>query len=193
MKASVASLLASALFSLNGLAQDYARWHLPEGARVRLGEGAVSGITYSPDGDRIAVANSLVVWLYDAETLKEKALLIGHPGRVKSVAFSRDGGMLASGGDEEDMTVQLWNAKTGEHLLTLMGHSCKVSSVVFSSNGKTLASASWDETVQLWDTETGEHLRTLPGHTGLVESVAFSPDGRSVASAGSQRDGSVRM
>ena len=193
MKVTVTSFIVLALFTLNSFAQEYTRWHLPEGARARLGKGTVNGITYSPDGARIAVATTIGIWLYDAETFKEEALLIGHPGRVKSVAFSQDGGMLASGGEGEDMTVQLWNATTGEHLRTLTGHTEKVSSVAFSPDGKTLASASWDETVRLWNTETGEHLRTLKGHTGLVDSIAFSPDGSTIASTGGYRDETVRL
>ena len=35
----------------NAFAQDYTTWNLPEGAKVRLGKGAVSGnVEYSPDG-----------------------------------------------------------------------------------------------------------------------------------------------
>ena len=193
MKATAMSLIVLAVYTVNSFAQEYTRWHLPEDARVRLGKGAVNGITFSPDGARIAVATTIGIWLYDAETFKEEALLIGHPGRVKSVAFSKDGEMLASGGEGEDRTVQLWNATTNEHLRTLTGHTEKVSSVAFSPDGKTLASASWDETVRLWNTETGEHLRTLSGHTGLVDSIAFSPDGSTIASNSGYRDETVRL
>ena len=193
MKVTVTLLIVLALFTLNSFAQDYTRWHLPEGARARLGKGTVNGITYSPDGARIAVETTIGIWLYDAETFKEEALLIGHPGWVTSVAFSLDGEMLASGGDFGDMTVQLWNATSGEHLRTLTGHTEKVSSVAFSPDGKTLASGSWDDTVRLWNTETGEHLRTLSGHTGLVDSIAFSPDGSTIASNSGYRDETVRL
>src|SRR5947208_8524880 len=45
----------------------------------------------------------------------------GHLGRVRSVAFSPDGRLLASG--SEDRTIKLWDAATGTNLRTLYGHS----------------------------------------------------------------------
>src|SRR5258705_3148716 len=107
--------------------------------------------------------------------------LQGHSGSVLSVAFSPDGGLLASA--SSDHTIKLWDPQTGEHLRTLEGHSDLVASVAFSADGGLLASASWDHTIKLWDPQTGEHLRTLEGHSYLVRSVAFFPDGGLLASA----------
>ena len=100
LKIGVGVLIILAVFSVNSLAQEYTRWRLPEGATLRLGKGAVNEIAYSPDGTQIAVATSIGVWLYDAETYKETALLAKQEGYVdyaESVAFSLDGEMLAVG------------------------------------------------------------------------------------------------
>ena len=193
MKLTVTLIIVLALFSVNGFAQEYTQWHLPEGARARLGKGAVNGIAYSPDGDRIAVASSVGIWLYDTETYKEMGLLVGHTGRVKSVAFSPDGELLASGGTHYDGAVNLWNAKSGEHLFTLDERLVQVNSFAFSSDSKWLASGNYDDTVRLWDTGTGERLHTLRGHTDQVESVAFSPDDAVIASTGGYEDGTIRL
>src|SRR5258708_10883360 len=107
--------------------------------------------------------------------------LEGHSGMVTSVAFSPDGGLLASASG--DHTIKLWDPQTGEQLRTLEGHSDSVLSVAFSPDGGLLVSASRDDTIKLWDPQTGEHLRTLEGHSHSVESVAFSPDGELLASA----------
>src|SRR5260370_557413 len=107
--------------------------------------------------------------------------LRGHSNSVLSVAFSPDGGLMASA--SFDHTIKLWDPQTGEHLRTLVGHSDSVFSVAFSPDGGLLASASRDETIKLWDPQTGEHLRTLEGHSDLVLSVAFFPDGGLLASA----------
>ena len=181
------SLLLAGLLSLNGLAQEYTRWGLPEGAKFRLGKGNVTRIAYSPDGAQIAVATRIGVWLYDAETYKETALLTREDGWAESVAFSLDGEMLAVGIRAWDAAVHLWDAKTGEHLFTLTGDFRTVNCVAFSPDGKTLASASGGETVRLWDVETGALLRVLHGHPWPVVSVAFSPDGAVIASAGGLR------
>ena len=107
MKITVTLLVLLNLFALNAFAQDYTQWGLPEGAKARLGKGRNTGnIAYSPDGTRLAVVSSIGIWLYDAVTYQEVALLTGHTGGVTSVAYSSDGNTLASG--SSDGTVLLW-------------------------------------------------------------------------------------
>ena len=172
--------LALFAFASNTIAQDSPQWHLPEGVKVRLGKGRINEIAYSPDGDLLAVASFIGIWLYDARTGEELKLLSGHTSSVKSVSFSPDGSTLASG--SLDATVRLWSVETGRHLRTLSGHTSWVYSVSYSPDGLTLASGSFDDTVRLWSVETGRHLRTLSGHASGVYSVSYSPDGLTLAS-----------
>ena len=131
-------LLTLTLLPQSAFAQDYIRWGLPEGATARLGKGEISDISYSPDGARLAVASSIGIWIYDAYTGAEISLFTGHTRPVNSVAFSPDGGTIASG--SSDNTIRLWNAVTGAQVHTLKGHTTEVDSVAFSPDGGTIAS-----------------------------------------------------
>ncbi|KAE8372212.1 hypothetical protein BDV26DRAFT_298071, partial [Aspergillus bertholletiae] len=115
--------------------------------------------------------------------------LEGHSLSVRSVAFSPDGCMLASGSADE--TIKLWDTATGMLRQTLEGHSLSVSSVAFSPDGCTLASGSGDGTIKVWDTATGMLRQTLEGHSFSVSSVAFSPDGCTLASGSD--DGIIKL
>ena len=53
---SLTHLFIAILFLCNSFAQDYTTWHLPEGAKARLGKGEITNVSYSPDGNSIAVA-----------------------------------------------------------------------------------------------------------------------------------------
>ena len=101
-------------------AQDASQWHLPEGAKARLGRGWVTQVEFSPDGTRLAVAGSIGIWIYDARTYQEIALLTGHTATVESISFSKDGKMLASG--IRNRTIRLWDVPKGELRKTLIGH-----------------------------------------------------------------------
>ena len=55
-------MMISTLYLPTGSAQDYRQWHLPDGAKFRLGKGSISNlgervIQFSPDGALLAVAS----------------------------------------------------------------------------------------------------------------------------------------
>ena len=151
------------------------KWHLPEGAKARLGKGKINEIKYSPDGNQRAEASSIGVWIYDLHTGKELALLTGHTGDVLSIAYSPDSLTLVSGG--ADGTIRFWDAHTGNHKFILTEHTESVTVLAFSPDGSQLVSGSADGTVSVWDAHTGDRKSTLTEHSGSITALAFSPDG----------------
>ncbi|KAL4734247.1 putative wd40 protein [Aspergillus similis] len=169
-------------------------WDAKTGLEIRTLEGhsgPVGSVAFSADGLMVASgSNDHSIKLWDAKTGVEirtlkghsswdvkagRKALRGHSSWVRSVAFSPDGLMLASG--SSDGTIKLWDAKAGLEIRTLEGHSDSVRSVAFSADGLMVASGSRDRTIKLWDAKTGLEVRTLEGHSSRVQSVAFSADG----------------
>jgi WD40 repeat protein len=147
---------------------------------TRLGKGVLERTAYAPDGSLLAVASSLGVYLYDAETMNQVQFFETRAW-ANDVAFSPDGVLLAIA--TRDNEIQLRQVSGGALQRTLEGHKSWVASVAFSPDGEMLASGSWDDTVCLWRVPDGQLVRLLEGHAGDVTGVAFTPDGRIVASA----------
>ncbi len=108
---------------------------------------------------------------------------------IRSVAFSGDGRLLATGFLHGGLQVR--EAESGLQLFSHNAHVASVQSVAFSPNNYWLASGSRDRDIKLWEAGTGHEVQTLKGHTSEVRQVSFSPDGQWLASA--SHDLTVRL
>jgi WD40 repeat protein len=72
----------------------------------------ITALTFSPDGQTLALAVDREVQLWDVGTGRPVACLEGHTGKVKCLAFAPDGTRLATGGF--DRTVRLWPVRAEE-------------------------------------------------------------------------------
>ena len=77
---------------------------------------------------------------------------ITHFTTVFAVAFSPDGRILGTGGN--DNTARLWDIATGKPLGRPMEHDATVYDLAFSADGKTIVTGSRDQTARLWDVAT---------------------------------------
>ena len=99
------------------------------------------------------------------DNVQERNRLEGHEGSVYGVAYSPDGEMIVSAGD--DGKIILWNPKTGMIGQPILAHQEMISSVRFSPDGKFFASASIDDTAKIWH-RTGQLFHELKGHQSNV-------------------------
>lgn len=134
-----------------------------------------------------------------------------HSKAVLCIAFSPDGKMLASCG-EEDPRISMWDVTTGKSLKQLTAEDPddknqrrSLHSLAFSPDGKQFVIGGADRTVRLWELEQGKEVRRLEAveyqlftekdnkveraakkaaSEFAVYAVAFSPDARLVAAGG---------
>lgn len=192
-----AMLFISTLFLPPTFAEDYIRWELPEGAKMRFGKGQIENreghltdigrarsYQFSPDSNQLAVFTSIGVWIYDVQTGKEIKLLTDHrEGGTDETVLSPDWRYLTCPRNSwEHHEIRLWDTHTREIKTTFEGHRKRVTSVAFSPDGKMLASGDFDGVIWVWDIDTGEH-RQIRTPDKIVDGVMFSPDGRTLVSS----------
>lgn len=124
-----------------------------------------------------ATAGSLIRW-----EMTRRQLFEGHTSRVRAVALSPDGSMLATVGF--DRRILLWDAQSGRKTAELASpHENSLLQVAFSPDGRFLATSDAGGLIVLWDAATGERLHLLPDEfDSVVIALAFSPDSRYLAS-----------
>ena len=184
------SWLLVSLFLLNSFGQNETQIGLPENAISRIGDGTFNDIAYSPDGKQLALAASIGIWLYDTDTYKPLSLLTGHTDSVRSVEYSADGKILASG--SSDGTIRLWDPQTTKNIAVLTEHQNEVTDIVISGDSQTLVSVGADEKViRLWNLNTHKPIANIKGKFNRIVSLAYSPNNETVAAG--DFDGTVKL
>jgi WD40 repeat protein len=103
-------------------------------------------------------------------------VIAAHDGPVRCLAYSPDGMLLVTGGD--DRTVRSWDLATGRPGWRMTEYGDWVRGASFSKCGTRLAVGSWDGFATVHKLKPFvPSFRQHEDHAGGVWSVAFSPDG----------------
>jgi len=128
-------------------------WEVNDFVLPQLVEGynlKVRDLEIAPDDTTAAVAllQSPVVWHVELDDGTLLQTFEGHTFRVNSVAFSKDGEMIASG--SRDTNIIVWSVEDGTQIRVLSDHTDAVNDVTFSDDGSLMASASDDLSIIVW-------------------------------------------
>ena len=150
---------------------------------------AVSSIAFRGDNRLLAVGTYGQVVLWDLVEGHPAGDLLGIPGPVHALAFSRDGRRLAVGAGlpARSGVVRIYSVPDGTLIHDFSGHEDVVFALALRPDGAQLASASFDQSVRLWDLGKGQAVGAFRGHSDFVYSVTYTPDGRHLLTAGKDR------
>ena len=108
-----------------------------------------TALAFSADGKVLASIYNRGIKLWDITTGSELRTLKGDIGKCRTLAFSINNNVLASG--SPDGTILTWDAATGTKLTTFKGHDNWIKALKFSRDGKVLASGGEDGAIFLWN------------------------------------------
>lgn len=117
-----------------------------------------------------------------AKSLKTNAV-------VKTVTFSPDSKILASGGLDRQITVWDWQKRA--IITVLNGHTEAISALTFSVDNQRLISASWDGSVKIWNVKDKQCFCTLKPSVNEINCLEIN-DAENVIITGG-KDGNISV
>ena len=147
--------------------------------------GAVTALSYSPDGYSIVSAGAdATVRIWSAGNGSLSRIIPMDHGAATSIALQGD--YIATG--HADGYVAIWDKTSGHKVADLQRNEASIWSLAFTNVPGRLLAAAHDWKVALWDLRApGSPVHIFEGHENAVQAVAFAPQGPYLASGGADR------
>lgn len=161
-------------------------WDAATGEQQRLiqGNDQYIAVAWSPDGSTIAASTwGSPIELYDQRNGEKVGELGGHESSITRLAWSPQGGLLASADNGEDSTIRLWEVAARAQTAVLNGHMGEIANLTWARDGSRLISSGFDSTARVWSADGSEQF-VLTGHEYGVYDAAWSPDGERILTTG---------
>jgi WD40 repeat protein/tRNA A-37 threonylcarbamoyl transferase component Bud32 len=156
----------------------------------------IRALAISPDDQILALGLTGEIGLWNLPSGEKARVFPAHDNRtVQSIAFTRDGQFMFSGGD--DSNVRIWDLQSGRSVETITGETW-VRCVAVSPDGKYFAATVGGDfgvdrvsfVGRVWELATKREVARL-SISGSSRALCFSPDGKHFAVANG--DGLVRV
>lgn len=147
-------------------------------------------VAFCPGKQLLVSASPFALKLWEIPAGNQVRTIPATNCNYKTVVFSPDGHLLATGTGDKTQAVMTWDVDTGQKVRTFLEHSQNVIAVQFSPDGNVLAADNGNN-INIYEVKTGKKLQTLIGHSCGVSDLAFNPDGKWIAS--SSDDGTVKI
>jgi WD40 repeat protein len=153
----------------------------------------VTAVAFHPVSGQLVSRGYGEVLVWDTAYAKLDRRIAGLIGRVRGLAFSKDGARLAvaEGVPGRSGAIRLLDFASGNVLFTLAQEKDECFAVAFSPDGKFLAGGAPDGTVRVWNAADGKLVTTLKEQTGWITGLAFSPNGKWFAASSLDRSAQV--
>ena len=150
------------------------------------------GAYFSPDGNTLAVADDMVVHLFDLKTNKEAGKLDGKfqgadrkarrtLRKFDALAFSADGKRIVT--TTHSPRLMVWDRQTFQVLHGFPGFENEVHHVAISPDGSVVAGTDYRGNIKLWNVSTGKALPNMPpGKATLQQLLHFVDGGKTLLS-----------
>lgn len=157
-------------------------WELGTGERLKTFDDLdIHRLVPCADGERIVCAEGdAAVRVRDTHKFEARCEFRRHADRVRAIAVSKDGSLVASSGD--DRLVRIWQTVDVEQVAAFPVGT-HIRALLFLHGSESLVSAAVSGRIKLLHAATGETISDFDGHSAKVNALALDQQHRRFLSA----------